>query len=432
VKVIDFGIAKAVKAVQGQDTIDLTDSGTIIGSPSYMSPEQVRNKTDLDARTDIYALACVVYKMLTGLVPFRGSTAVEVATHHVATAPPPISALTSRPLPPGLDGFLLRALSKKPEARPSDALAFARLLREAVVDRSATAPTLPDPSQGQDPIKPTELMSVVPPSRLPGYQPPAAPTKAPSGSAAKVAPAPAKAAAWSQEERRRAWLLGALLVAGLALFAGMAGLVGQQLWAKHRAGQDGAAFAGTSPGLEDAHEASKPAHEALDDGPSAQAEPAPDAGGAPTGEEAGEAPPSEGSAVGGALGASSKKGEGAPAAKKPSASEVLGGKEAAPSSGLAGASPGADKPAEASKPAEGKPALGEASKHKGELHDVRILLSSCDEVEAIEVGGRRTFCGAKLRLHEGPHTVTLRHKGKTVMRSIHVRADKTNYPLSLP
>ncbi|MEL6181781.1 MAG: serine/threonine-protein kinase, partial [Myxococcota bacterium] len=92
VKVIDFGLAKAIAPIL-DDTGSLTADGVILGSPHYISPEQLRAAGNIDARTDIYALACTAYKMLTGLTPFQGRSPVDVATQHLFKTPEPLSAM---------------------------------------------------------------------------------------------------------------------------------------------------------------------------------------------------------------------------------------------------------------------------------------------------------------------------------------------------
>lgn len=81
--IVDFGVAKHV------DSIDLTGHGEVVGTPRYMSPEQVQGRA-LDLRTDIYSAGVLLYQMLTGHHLFEGSTAVEVALHHINTPPPPL------------------------------------------------------------------------------------------------------------------------------------------------------------------------------------------------------------------------------------------------------------------------------------------------------------------------------------------------------
>src|SRR5262249_23917277 len=90
VKVADFGLSLALAS--GQPTLNLTQSGMTMGTPLYMSPEQVEGK-QVDPRTDIYSFGVTCYHMLCGQPPFRGQTAFEVALQHVRKEPDPLDAL---------------------------------------------------------------------------------------------------------------------------------------------------------------------------------------------------------------------------------------------------------------------------------------------------------------------------------------------------
>jgi eukaryotic-like serine/threonine-protein kinase len=108
-KVLDFGIARAVRGVPSPDQ-RVVSSGAV-GSPPYMSPEQVRASPDLDARTDIWSLGCVLYELLTLRVPFHRSSRMESCAAVLEQEPPPVRAL--RPdLPAELEGVLARCLRK--------------------------------------------------------------------------------------------------------------------------------------------------------------------------------------------------------------------------------------------------------------------------------------------------------------------------------
>ena len=126
VKVLDFGIAKlstgsGVTPAAGSPAVDargsqLTAAGTVLGTPWYMSPEQCRGLVEVDARSDIYALAVVLYQALTGHVPFEGDVAMEVLIAQVTAAPtPPIE--TNRKISAHVNAALLRALEKDPAKR---------------------------------------------------------------------------------------------------------------------------------------------------------------------------------------------------------------------------------------------------------------------------------------------------------------------------
>ena len=112
-RVADFGIARALTAVRG-DTI--TRTGMVVGSPSYMSPEQASGERELDGRSDEYAVACVLYEMLAGQPPFSGPTQESLLRQHLVTPPPDVTQL--RPLVPAyVAAALARALAKAPADR---------------------------------------------------------------------------------------------------------------------------------------------------------------------------------------------------------------------------------------------------------------------------------------------------------------------------
>jgi eukaryotic-like serine/threonine-protein kinase len=123
VKVTDFGIARA-------GTSQMTETGSIVGTAQYLSPEQARGG-EVDPRSDLYSLGVVLYELLTGKTPFDGETPVEIAMKHLSNAPEPPSKL--RPdIPPELDKVVLRALAKDPNDRYQDATEM-----EADLDRIA-------------------------------------------------------------------------------------------------------------------------------------------------------------------------------------------------------------------------------------------------------------------------------------------------------
>jgi tRNA A-37 threonylcarbamoyl transferase component Bud32 len=110
-KILDFGICKV-----GARTPMLTESGTMIGTPVYMSPEQCRGATDVDHRADIYAFGCLVFHVLTGRPPFVGDAAGELIVAHLEEEPPVPSSYVAE-LPCEVDALLLRCLAKSPHDR---------------------------------------------------------------------------------------------------------------------------------------------------------------------------------------------------------------------------------------------------------------------------------------------------------------------------
>jgi serine/threonine protein kinase len=123
VKLVDFGIAKIGDA----SSKGLTGIGEILGTVSYMSPEQARSEP-LDARSDVYSLGAMAYEMLTGLVPFRGSAAFRVIAAHLREQPEPLRSLV-RQVPAAVDELVLRMLAKAPDDRYASMKAVVQALR---------------------------------------------------------------------------------------------------------------------------------------------------------------------------------------------------------------------------------------------------------------------------------------------------------------
>ncbi len=107
VKILDFGIAKDQHSALG----DATKTGEVIGSPHYMSPEQVRAEKDLDYRTDLWSLGIILYRMLVGALPFPGDQLGPVLAK-ILTDPIPVPSRNAPDLPPSLDAFFARALAR--------------------------------------------------------------------------------------------------------------------------------------------------------------------------------------------------------------------------------------------------------------------------------------------------------------------------------
>jgi serine/threonine protein kinase len=147
VKLLDFGIARLSEA---QSANINTKPGLILGTPAYMSPEQAAGSIgdQIDARSDIYSLAIVVYEMLTGRVIFEGESWLAVLRQHLYDPPSPPSQLCEGDyIPPAVDRVIMNALAKDRGQRPQSAVEFARALEEACREAqgAAAAPTARNP-----------------------------------------------------------------------------------------------------------------------------------------------------------------------------------------------------------------------------------------------------------------------------------------------
>ncbi|ALU39271.1 serine/threonine protein kinase [Kocuria flava] len=227
VKVMDFGIARAV-----EDTAPaLTQAQAVLGTAQYLSPEQARGAS-VDARSDLYSAACVLFELLTGRAPFVGETSVDVAAQHVRDTAPVPSQVDPR-LGPRVDAFMARALAKDPAERFQDAGQMRRALRElrAAVpsDLEQTQPVAAVPVRDED-------TKTLPPVPVPAAT--AAGTAA-TGGPGPVPPGPPGTGSGAVRRRRgglRAALFTLLVLAVLAV----AGVLALQ-WVQ--AGREGPALA---------------------------------------------------------------------------------------------------------------------------------------------------------------------------------------------
>ena len=248
VKVADFGIAK----MAGQTT-ELTMLGSVVGSPQYLSPEQVKGD-DLDGRSDVFSLGVVLYELLSGRRPFEGDTITSLVYQILHKDPPPVSSL--REVPARLSTLLDRMLVKDRGER----LQTARLVADelAAIERELSDETLSEPAVAP----PAEL----PPTRiLPAYStgvPAAAtpPPPPPPGPAAVAPPSPVVQPAGGAVASGRGagtWIavavVGLLLVAA-ALAAGW--LVLRRVWpAEQQAAVPAATAPATPAGVDPAPDA---------------------------------------------------------------------------------------------------------------------------------------------------------------------------------
>jgi serine/threonine-protein kinase len=141
--VADFGIARA------DGTPALTTTGAVIGTPQYMSPEQIQTPDRIDGRSDIYSMGIVLYELLTGRKPFDSGSQFAVLQAQISQPPPPMRAIDPG-IPPELEAAVMRALSKKPEDRPADCQSMIRDLDRAELSPaiSQTMPVQPVPIPG--------------------------------------------------------------------------------------------------------------------------------------------------------------------------------------------------------------------------------------------------------------------------------------------
>jgi serine/threonine-protein kinase len=130
VRLIDFGIAKQTRE-RVPDTLELDDDpgafGPIIGTPEYMAPEQVLGH-GADSRSDLYAVGVVLYRLISGELPFKGPHRRVIYERHLRDRPPALVSALGEPLPDGLVEIVERALMKQPEARLQSASAFLEAL----------------------------------------------------------------------------------------------------------------------------------------------------------------------------------------------------------------------------------------------------------------------------------------------------------------
>lgn len=154
-KVLDFGIAKFKQPMGAQAISSSTRTGTVLGTPYYMSPEQARGLRTVDHRSDLWSLGVIVFRCLTGVLPFDGESLGDLLVK-ICTAPVPVPSLALPGIPPSVDAWVQRALEREPSLRfataqeLSDALAFAcgiSVRRGVFTDPNQAATPAASPSQ---------------------------------------------------------------------------------------------------------------------------------------------------------------------------------------------------------------------------------------------------------------------------------------------
>jgi len=174
VKVLDFGIAKLLSS--GDRGSTLTQTGSLIGTPLYMSPEQCRGVSTINHTTDIYSLGCVLFEMVAGKPPFPFEAPGDILVAHISQAAPALSSLVPE-TPPQLDGLVGRMLVKEPTARIASMSVVVAAMESfldapksdfsALLGRPAGFPGLPAPAPVPTPVRSRPRGDFAPRARTP-------------------------------------------------------------------------------------------------------------------------------------------------------------------------------------------------------------------------------------------------------------------------
>ncbi|NED80108.1 protein kinase [Streptomyces sp. SID11233] len=204
-KICDFGIARLIE----ESGTGLTGTGSAIGTPAYMSPEQVRGDRTLDGRSDLYSLGCLLYQLLAGRPPFEGA-GWSVMAQHLNGAPEPLRSL--RPdVPAALDHLVISLLRKDPDHRPATAEVVSERLRGVLdgpldeppgvlgVQELAGAPTVDAPRApvAGPPRRPAPAPEPEPQQATPQPAAVTEPDPAPGRAAPRTIPGAGRVSAWS-------------------------------------------------------------------------------------------------------------------------------------------------------------------------------------------------------------------------------------------
>ncbi|HEY3253497.1 MAG TPA: protein kinase, partial [Polyangiaceae bacterium] len=238
VKVLDFGISKTTGLSHA--AASMTKTSAALGSPLYMSPEQMQSAKDVDARGDIWALGVVLYELVSGRTPFPGETLTELVLKVVTAPPVPFAALNAQ-IPAGLEAVIFKCLEKDRAARYASVAELAGALLEfaprrsnfsverigRVMQRAGMSATIMQSPPEQLPAQPApQPVATRPVATQPGATHPGATQPV----AAHSVPPPHTLASWGQtnplaNQRRRAVLIAATLIAVPILVVGAVALL---------------------------------------------------------------------------------------------------------------------------------------------------------------------------------------------------------------
>src|SRR5262245_3288122 len=156
IKVLDFGVAKA--PTSANDPL-LTGTANVVGSPGYLSPEQFRSSKTVDGRTDIWSLGVILYKLVSGRLPFKADSFAEFALAISSAPAPPLPEA-----PPAFEAIVARCLEKDPAARFPDVNALADALAPFAAQARSSAPILP-PAEDEAPSVSIEIVQPAKPAQ---------------------------------------------------------------------------------------------------------------------------------------------------------------------------------------------------------------------------------------------------------------------------
>jgi formylglycine-generating enzyme required for sulfatase activity/serine/threonine protein kinase len=228
VKVIDFGLARATRAMEGTGH-RLTRIGQLLGTPDYIAPEQILDAARADIRADVYSLGCTLYFLLAGRPPFQGESLYEVLEAHHLQQAEPLNQVRPE-VPAKLADVVAKMMAKDPAERYQAPKEAAQALAPFVETKLKPLPATPPPEGGKPrPVNRATMLQKARPDRQdepkpPGAAPVIAPTKI-EGSAVMAAPATSAAGGRGREPdsaAARRWLLGS--IAAGVLLAGVLGL----------------------------------------------------------------------------------------------------------------------------------------------------------------------------------------------------------------